>query len=164
MKNAICLVSDVCLIVDANTAGVLLAKASAVIDWLFGGRGNPRLIAAGRLRAELATNQEVRRQLVELDRAGRLRSADPQRLGQEEGYLRSDGACVSNDPHILALAIVSRARTLARDDNRLASDFTNAKIITRPRGKVYRDPQRRAHLLRHTPKSCGVDNRAKRRR
>jgi hypothetical protein len=156
-------VSDVCLIVDANTAGVLLAKPSVVIDWLFGDRGNPRLVAAGRLRVELATNQEVRRQLVELDRAGRLRSADPQELRQEEGRLHADGTCISNDRHILALAIVSGARTLATDDNRLASDFTNAKIINRPRGKVYRDPQRHAHLLRHTPKSCGVDNRTKRR-
>ena len=156
--------SEVCLIVDANIAGVFLAKPSPVVDWLFGERGNPRLVAAGRLREELAANHQVRRQLVALDRAGRLRSSDLQKLGQEENRLRADRACTSNDPHILALAIVSGARTLATDDNKLAGDFTNSKIVNRPRGKVYRDPQRHAHLLRHTPESCGVDNRPKRRR
>jgi hypothetical protein len=40
------LVSDVCLIVDANVAPTYLAQPSAVVAWLLGERGNPKLVAA----------------------------------------------------------------------------------------------------------------------
>jgi hypothetical protein len=57
---------------------------------------------------------------------------------------------------VLALAIMTGARTLATFDNALAHDFRNADYISHPRGKIYRDPDRHARLLRHTPPSCGV--------
>lgn len=147
-----------CLIVDANVAPKFLAQPSAVVDWLFGDRGTPRLVAAGKLREELARNDTVRRQLVALDRAGRLRSADSQILRQEERRLSSNRICTSNDRHVLALAIVSGARTLATNDNALAADFRNKSIIDKPRGKIYRDPDTHAHLLCHTS-SCGLRSR-----
>ena len=145
-----------CLIVDANVAAQFLAQPHAVSRWLLGDRGDPRLVAAGKLREELAKHAEVRRLLVRLEQAGRLRSVDAGGLRQEEVRLHASGLCVSNDRHILALAILSGARTLATLDNGLAGDFKNARIISRPRGAVYRDPETHAHLLRHTPASCGV--------
>src|SRR5580692_11429542 len=96
-KSAIFWVFDVCLIVDANVAPKFLVQSSAIIDWLFGQRGTPRLVAAGKLREELAKSDGVRRQLVQLDRAGRLRSADPKRLQPEEKRLRAGATCASND-------------------------------------------------------------------
>jgi predicted nucleic acid-binding protein len=153
----------VCLIVDANVAPKFLVQSSAIIDWLFGERGAPRLVAAGKLREELAKNDNVRRQLVVLERAGRLRSANTERLRHEEQRLRAAATCVSNDPHVLALAIVTGARTLATDDNALAADFRNKQIMDRPRGSIYRDPETHGRLLRHTS-SCGVDARASRHR
>jgi hypothetical protein len=117
---------------------------------------NPRLVAAGKLREELQYHDEVRKLLVTLERAGRLRSADAGQLAQEERRLRSGQRCRSNDRHVLALAIVSGARTLATYDNALADDFRNAEIINSPRGSVYRNPAGHAHLLRHTARSCGV--------
>ena len=150
-----------CLIVDANVAPRFLVQSSAILDWLFGERGSPRLVAAGKLREELAKNESVRRQLVALDRAGRLRSIDAERVRQEEQRLRAAAACLSNDPHVLALAIISGARTLATDDNALAADFRNKRIIDRPRGSIYRDTEKHGRLLRHTT-SCGVDARADR--
>jgi hypothetical protein len=152
----------VCLIVDANVAPKFLVQSSAITDWLFGERGSPRLVAAGKLREELARNGGVRRQLVELDRAGRLRSADPERLQREERRLRTSATCVSNDLHVLALGIASGARTLATDDNALAADFRNKRIIDGPRGKIYRDPARHGRLLCHTP-SCGIGARPRQR-
>jgi predicted nucleic acid-binding protein len=146
----------VCLIVDANAAGEFLAKSSAIRDWLRSSRGEPRLVAGGLLRKELARLSEVRRFLIELDRAGRLRSADPCRLLQEQRHLRASGICRSNDSHVLALAIVSGARTLATFDQALTDDFRDAEIVNGPRGSVYRDPGTHAHLLKHTPASCGV--------
>lgn len=145
-----------CLIVDANAADQFLARQSAVTDWLLGKQGEPRLVAAGTLKEELARLAAVRRLLVDLDRAGRLRSADAERLRQEENRLCAGRRCRSNDSHVLALAIVSGARTLATFDNDLAHDFRDAEIISRPRGSIYRDPTTHAHLLRHTPVSCGV--------
>lgn len=121
-----------CLIVDANVAPRFLVRSSAVIDWLFGERGAPRLVAAGKLRAELALNDSVRRQLVALDRAGRLRSVDLERVQNEDRRLRAAAACLSNDPHVLALALVSGARTLATNDNALAADFLRRQSATPP--------------------------------
>ena len=145
-----------CLIVDANVAGRFLAQPGAIVDWLFGDRGIPRLVAAGKLREELAVLTEVRRLLVALERAGRLRSAEPHSLQTEEARLRKAKRCVSNDHHILALALVSGARTLATDDDALAGDFKNVQLIPAPRGKIYRDPEVHGRLLGHTPMSCGI--------
>jgi hypothetical protein len=150
-------VSDVCLIVDANVAARFLAQPGAVIDWLSRERGNPRLVAAGKLRKELANSGDtVRRLLVRLEQMGRLRSAEPERIRQEEQRLRA--MCASNDPHVLALAVISGARTLATDDGDLIRDFKNKAIIDCPRGSIYRDPEAHGHLLRHTF-SCGIGTR-----
>ncbi len=149
-----------CLIVDSNVGPKFLVQSSAIVDWLFGERGSPRLVAAGKLRQELAMNEQVRGQLVVLERAGRLRSVDAEKLHLEERRLLADRVCPSNDSHILALAIVSGARTLATNDNALAGDFRNKSIIDKPRGSIYRDPDDHAHLLRHTS-SCGVKSHPK---
>jgi len=153
----------VCLIVDANAAGQFLAKKGPVTNWLLGDKGDPRLVAAGRLMKELVKLGDVRRLLATLNRAGRLRSADAVQLRQEERHLRSGRQCRSNDIHVLALAIVSGARTLATFDDALSDDFKDANLINRPRGRVYRNPESHAHLLCHTPASCGVHPIAKRR-
>jgi predicted nucleic acid-binding protein len=145
-----------CLIVDANAAASFLGQPSAIRKWLLGERGEPRLVAAGLLLRELVKLTEVRRVLLELNRTGRLRSVSPERLQQEEARLRTAGQCRSNDVHVLALGIASGARTLATFDRALTLDFGNAKIINKPRGSVYSKPKVHAHLLRHTPKSCGL--------
>lgn len=153
-----------CLIVDANAAAEFLSSPSAIREWLRGDSDQPRLVASGLLLQELARLANVRQYLVELNRAGKLRSADTDRLRQEEDRLRAGGLCRSNDIHVLSLAIVSGARTLATFDNALAEDFRNPALIRQPRGSIYRDPANHAHLLRHTPPSCGVESAGKRRR
>jgi hypothetical protein len=102
----------VCLIVDANAAQFLATK-SPVRDWLLGVKGVPRLVADGLLKKELVKLDDVRRFLAVLDRAGRLRSADANSLRRETDRLRAGGRCRPNDHHVLALAVVSGARTLA---------------------------------------------------
>ena len=145
-----------CLIVDANVAGQFLGQKGPVLDWLLGKRGNPRLVAAGKLREELARHETVKRVLVLLDRAGRLRSAATDDIRRAEHRLQAGGHCISNDHHILALAIISGARTLATLDRHLARDFKNARIVSNPRGSIYSDPEAHGHLLRHS-KSCGIE-------
>ena len=145
-----------CLIVDANVAGVFLARSSAIRKWLGGQTGRPRLVAAGKLKSELAMIHDVRLYLVELERAGRLRfNFSDKALHEEENFLRKAGMCVSNDLHVLALAIVSGARTVATRDQALSKDFRNKAVVDSPRGSIYRDPGKHGHLLCHTS-SCGV--------
>lgn len=145
-----------CLIVDANVACVFLAGDNPVIEWLLRGNGKGRLVASGLLKRELSKIDAVRRLLVQLERAGRLRSVNEAQLEAEQERLRLSGCCRSDDPHVLALAILSGARTLATFDRALTDDFHNARIISDPRGSVYKDGQLHGHLLRHTPRSCGV--------
>src|SRR5271157_6297046 len=109
-----------CLIVDANVAVQFLVQPNAIIQWLLGERRSPRLVASGKLREELAWHDGVRRLLVRLEQAGRLRAVEAGRLRQETARLHASGCCVSNDLHVLALAIMSGARTLATLDNGLA--------------------------------------------
>jgi hypothetical protein len=163
MKNGSYWASDVCLIVDANVAKEFLAKPGAITEWLLGSRGRPRLVAAGKLKDELFKLESVRRVLVQLERAGRLRSIDDSALSRDVKTLTAEGFCQSNDHHVLALARVSGARTLATLDQALSNDFGNAAIISKPRGKVYRDHEMHEHLLCHTT-SCGVKPRPPRRR
>ena len=138
-------------------------EKSHVTDWLFGDKGDPRLVAAGKLMRELARLDSVRRLLATLNRAGRLRSVDAAQLRQEEARLRAGRHCRSNDIHVLGLAIASGARTLATFDHALANDFRDAKLINRPRGRIYRDHENHGHLLCHTPASCGVRSAGNRR-
>ena len=147
-----------CLIVDANVASELLSTRTAVTDWLLGPKGNPRLVAAGLLRRELSRLESVRKMLVQLDRAGRLRKIEDRVVEEAEADLRLRQCCRSNDVHIVALAIVSGARTLATRDNRLMKDFRDRAMIKAPRGSIYLDPYRHQHLLRHTPQSCGIQS------
>src|SRR5258707_55178 len=139
-----------CLIVDANAAAGFLVLPSAIRKWLLGERGEPRLVAAGLLLKELVKLTEVRQLLLQLEKAGRLRSVPAEKLRREEARLRTARSCKSNDIHVLALGIASGARTLATFDRALTSDFRNPKIINKPRGSVYNKPKAHAHLLRHT--------------
>ena len=145
-----------CLIVDANAASVFLTRKGAVIDWLLGPKGNPKLCIGGRLTGELEMIGEVGLLLLQLSRAGRVRRTADEEMQKHEKRLKSARLYQSNDVHVLALAIASGARTLATFDGDLSKDFKNPRIINGPHGRVYRDPEKHGHLLRHTPKSCGV--------
>ena len=144
-----------CLIVDANAAHAFLAAGSDVGKWLLGPRGNPRLVVGGPLTAELAKLEVVRKFLVQLDRAGRLRKMDPRAVDAESKALAKRKLCCSNDLHVLALAIISGVRTIATYDEALIQDCKNPDILSNPRGKIYRHPALHHRLLGHAS-SCGV--------
>ncbi|MFN7925620.1 MAG: hypothetical protein U0Q16_36305 [Bryobacteraceae bacterium] len=135
-----------CIIVDNNVAALLLLSKSPVRDWLTRTTGSPRLVVGKQLLRELAGNAGVRHYLLDLDRNGLLRRVP-------EAPFRHD-LCQSNDHHIIAIAISSRARTLCTNDKALMSDFKNPAFIRKPRGRVHSQPSHRT-LLRHT-KSCGI--------
>lgn len=143
-----------CLIVDANAAGRFLGEPSKIREWLDSGKGNPRLVAGGLLSDELYKLNSVKRLIIELNRLGKLRQFSVKAIAEVSKGLKS---CRSNDKHVLALAILSGARTLASFDDALCADFRDPAIVTkRPRGHIYRDPAKHAHLLGHTSQSCGI--------
>jgi hypothetical protein len=67
-------------------------------------------------------------------------------LCHEEEKVKKRGYCTCDDEHIIALALVSRARLLCSNDQNLVEDFTNRKIINKPRGKVYKNSKHK-HLI-----------------
>jgi len=146
----------VCLIVDANLASAVFAGSpesdfAPILDWL-----NERdgcLVYGGYLATELARMEKPRRYLLALLRAGRARQVPDEQVAEEQATVSATGLCRSNDPHVVALARVSGARTLCTHDRDLQRDFRNPQLLSKPRGSIYQR-QDHARLLRHTT-TCG---------
>lgn len=140
-----------CLIIDTNVLTSMLDASHPagrlVLRWLLQGDG--LLAQGGQLTEEARRVREVQSTLLELKRAGRLFDAhahDPTAFETAVQYY--DGACTSNDAHVLAVAQLSGARTLATNDRALTEDFKNAALLPRPRGRVLHD-ESHGHLLKH---------------
>lgn len=129
----------VCAIIDANVAsevfGTNRPEAGAkFFDWINGGNG--RLFVGGQLLQELertAAGNWAREALT----SGRIRKVRESEVAAKTRQLQDEGRCRSDDPHILALAIVSGARLLYSNDGDLQHDFKDKRLIDKPRGKVY---------------------------
>lgn len=144
-----------CIIIDANVASLIFRKFppgdyAPVIDWLYDGDGC--LVYGGKLADELFKMRDVRSQIKVLNQAGRALSFEREAVDNEEIAVAATGLCISDDPHVIALARVSGARTLCSDEDNLHADFKNQRLLSNPRGHVYQNANHR-HLLRHT-KSC----------
>lgn len=147
-----------CLIIDADVAPQVFTQAPTqdflpVFEWLHDHNKNGCLVFGGRLRQELDNRLNSRKYLAALYRAGRARLIPDSQVRTEEERLLRGRLCRSNDPHIIALALISGARTLCSGDRDLQSDFTNRHLICHPRGRVYKSAANHTHLLCHTP-SC----------
>jgi hypothetical protein len=84
--------------------------------------------------------------LLKLDQAGRAKLFPSGAVDQMALHISGLGILVSDDAHIVALALVSGARLLCSRDGRLHTDFTNPAVIRKPRGKVYQNSSH-SHLL-----------------
>lgn len=147
-----------CVIVDANVACLVFTKSPdrdflPVLQWIADPDKHGRLVYGGELARELLRVGTVARYLRELQRAGRAILIPDEKVRPEEKRVTDTGICRSDDPHVIALARASGARTLCSRDGDLHHDFKNPNLISSPRGSVYQTPQH-AHLLRHTT-SCG---------
>ena len=128
-----------CLIVDTNLAGVVFGNPGQndfrpIIDWL---AKTGKLVVGGRLSRELDRHNSVRRFIRVLQQAGRVRVIPSVETDSE--ITRIADLCVSDDPHIIALARISGARVLCSRDNNLHRDFTNTGLISDPRGRIYQN-------------------------
>jgi hypothetical protein len=146
-----------CVIVDANVAGHFFSDPyhgdyAPVVRWI--NNKNGKLVYGGKLQEELYRHDKAKRLLLAWRRAGRAREFSLEQLSAAEAGVVSTKACQSNDVHIIALARCSGARLLCTEDRTLMADFQNRKLLAKPRGKIYRNPEH-APLLKHV-KSCGI--------
>lgn len=140
-----------CVIVDANCRDLFFsadppAEALPVRQWVVAGNGC--VVIGGLLLVELSGSAEARRILATWKRSGKA-LAPPDARYLAESAVVSAMQIQSDDPHVLALARASGARTLYSHDVALHADFTDPAIINDPRGSVYQTPAHR-HLLVHT--------------
>jgi len=147
----------VCVIIDADVAALVFRDAPdpgfvPVLDWLSKPLRDGRLVYGGRLTKQLFRVARAQLAILELDRAGRATRFPDSEVEAERRRVKGFRLCKSNDEHIIALAIVSGARTLCSRDTDLHEDFKNRALIDKPRGRVYRDASH-AGLLTHTA-SC----------
>jgi hypothetical protein len=142
-----------CLIVDNNLASDffcgavpgLLPLKNAVLD------STCCLYYGGGLRREYFRSEKVKRMVRQLDQAGRAKAVPD---AQVDARMRAVAPrCVSDDPHVIALAQVSGARLLCSLDLDLHKDFTNPQLINAPRGHVYQNATHE-HLIRRHCRRC----------
>ena len=70
-------------------------------------------------------------------------------MNGETAAVKALSICVSNDPHVIALARISGARLLCSRDQKLHSDFGNKHLVDNPRGSVYQDIPHAPLIARH---------------
>lgn len=146
-----------CVIVDANLAAEIFGggnskRAGPVLRWIGDPKRDGCLVYGGHLAIELARVAGAARYLAGLSRAGRARLIPDPTIDSEQARVRQLG-CTSDDPHVLALARTSGARTLCTEDRALQRDFKNPALIAKPRGSIYSKAEH-TRLLRHS-RSCG---------
>jgi len=141
-----------CVIIDASVASLVFPKPPAkahpdyqpLLQWLY--KKDGILVFGGENARELNRVGAAARALIELKRATRAKEIQ----GVDEEQKRIEHLCVSDDPHVIALARKSGARTLCSDDEGLHKDFKNRNLISNPNGVIYQNAGHRK-LLRHTP-------------
>lgn len=141
-----CVIVDNCvvrrvLVVEADSDFEPVRKA------LLAGRNVLRY--GGCLTKEYTANQDVRRMLVIGDQAGWARKVPDKEVHAETKRLEREGICRSDDHHVIALGRISGARLLCSIDAELTADFKDGRLISKPRGKVYRYRSHRRVLDRN---------------
>lgn len=129
-----------CVIIDLNVVGEVFAAdrcppEAQFFDWLETPRA--RLVVGGKLLEELSRNGKFAIWAKEGIAGGRVRTFPRATIEKETAALSAKRACRSDDPHIVALARVSRARLLYSHDRDLHADFKNPALIAKPRGSIY---------------------------
>jgi hypothetical protein len=104
------------------------------------------LVYGGDLKREYLRSPKAMNVIAGLDRAGRARKVSDSDVDAETTVVRSSGLCKSNDPHVIALARIASVRLLCSLDQNLHTDFTNNKLLSKPKGRVYQN-ETHAHLI-----------------
>lgn len=102
-------------------------------------QGKLKLVGGGQLLREPENKNpdKIHNLWRELIRAGLVKQYDDDTVNTQTQTIRNQGGYKSDDPHIIALAQVSRARLLYTNDKELREDFKNKSLINDPEGKLY---------------------------
>ena len=141
-----------CAILDASVVSQVFGEkrppaGEAFFNWIAFRHG--RLIVGGKLDQELERNGRFRMWIRGALLAGKARRLADSQVDVEADQLMRDGACKSNDAHVIALARLSGARLLYSNDKKLNGDFLNGDLVPPPSGKVYTTLQERDFTPNH---------------
>ncbi len=133
-----------CVILDTNCIG----KFNKGIDediipvkhWVYNRNGKIVYANTEKFREEWKGSRgyELRRELL---RRNKLKDVPAEDVIEKENELK--GKIVSDDEHVIALALVARVKVLVSDDEKLIRDFKNHIV----QGKVYKT-KKHTHLLK----------------
>lgn len=137
-----------CIILDVNSIGKFKnpddEDMEPVRDWLE--RKNGKIVYSYTEQFNKEWDEgggyQLRRNLQRRDKFKEIPAQDVQEKADElEGQIESD------DPHIIALAIIAEVKVLASNDRRLHEDFKNRNLVG---GKVYQTKSHSRLLTRDT--------------
>ncbi len=96
-----------------------------------------RLVIGGKLTEELTASRVFEKWAEIALSDGRITNFGKSEVEKETHNLSQNWAGRSNDPHVIALSRVSKARILYANDQLLCEDFKDTALIPKPRGKIY---------------------------
>ena len=139
-----------CAILDANVVHKVFGEyrpdaGKAFFDWLTSGRGS--LVTGGKLHRELTRVHSFREWSKQAVLSGRIKRFDDRVIDDRTERLKD--SCISDDPHVIALAQISGARFLYSDEGNLHEDFKNSDLIGNPRGTIYSTKERDSFTSNH---------------
>jgi len=140
-----------CLIIDANVCGdVIGMKKGGDFSAVWSALLDKKAIAVygGKLAREYARMHKINRIIKELDRIGMFRKVNDTEVDSKAKELEDNKSCLSDDQHIIALALISNARLLCSNDKTLHADFTNANLM-KPAGNIYQKPAHKNLIKKH---------------
>ena len=147
-----------CVIIDASVASQVFAEnrgSDYLPLWKWIEQGDGIIVYGGYLHEELSKVNRAKRYLKALSDAGKAHKMPKDGVDQEEKRVRKmQTPRKSDDPHVLALARLSRARVLCSSDKNLHADFKNLAILPKPRGQIYQNAQHKK-VLKHTEGCVG---------
>lgn len=141
-----------CAIIDACVSHELIGPRTTEVGryfrrWLNRRRG--KLIVGGKLLKELGKNSNVKQWISSALASGIAKRIPDDPVGNLTNQLEARGICISNDPHVIALAIISGSRLLYTTETDLMKDFKNRNILGgRVRGSIYTSAQGRTTVGR----------------
>ena len=133
-----------CIIIDTNMQGKYMdpndADMRPVRNWINDRSKRGRIVYSKTTDFERETLNQFKKQFVALSRSGKLKMIDTKQVTAKQKELKKQNKLISNDPHIIALALVARAKVLVSSDQNLHNDFKQIG------GSVYQTAQHK-HLL-----------------
>ena len=143
-----------CIIIDANKAGDFCQMKNPymkkLVEWV--GKGG-KIAHGGPLVKELYKLNEIRNLVITWERQGSLIKIDNEKIKTREKEIKekfkhNNMKLRSNDAHVIALAIESRARIVVTEDKKLIKDLKNRKLVG-DKIKIYKEPRNPKRIKPH---------------